>query len=210
VDDLYAKIVERNRGGFCYELNGLFAELLRALGYRVDLLSGSVRRKDGSFGAPGEHLTLLVHLDQPYLTEVGFSLSFPRVMTLDGTPHAHPKGTYRVRKMEEPVGAEEYIIEREQVEGNSSEWIPEFRFDPTPHPLSYFKPICREVEPIFSAKWFCNIGTPDGSYMLKENEFVSRIGENETRKPVDSMEEFWKLMHTSCEPFRLVAESVGK
>ena len=28
---LYDKIVERRRGGFCYELNGLFAALLRAL-----------------------------------------------------------------------------------------------------------------------------------------------------------------------------------
>ena len=29
---LYDKIVTRRRGGFCYELNGLFAELLRSLG----------------------------------------------------------------------------------------------------------------------------------------------------------------------------------
>lgn len=33
IDDLYQKIVIRNRGGFCFELNGLFSHLLLALGF---------------------------------------------------------------------------------------------------------------------------------------------------------------------------------
>ncbi len=32
-DRLFDKIVTRRRGGFCYELNGLFAALLRGLGF---------------------------------------------------------------------------------------------------------------------------------------------------------------------------------
>jgi N-hydroxyarylamine O-acetyltransferase len=36
------KIVGSGRGGFCYELNGAFATLLTALGFRVDLLSARV------------------------------------------------------------------------------------------------------------------------------------------------------------------------
>lgn len=35
LDDLFAKIVTEHRGGFCFELNRLFGELLRALGYKV-------------------------------------------------------------------------------------------------------------------------------------------------------------------------------
>src|ERR1700757_3972846 len=46
---LYDKIVIRRRGGFCYELNGLFCELLKQLGFRVDMLSARVHRADGSF-----------------------------------------------------------------------------------------------------------------------------------------------------------------
>ena len=38
---LVAKLVERHRGGFCYELNGAFAALLAALGFRVDHLAGT-------------------------------------------------------------------------------------------------------------------------------------------------------------------------
>jgi len=49
---LFGKIVTRRRGGFCYELNGLFAELLRALGFSVKLLSASVA--DGAGNGAGE------------------------------------------------------------------------------------------------------------------------------------------------------------
>src|SRR5205814_2615000 len=41
------KIVHRQRGGFCYELNGAFATLLAALGFRVPLLSARVANDHG-------------------------------------------------------------------------------------------------------------------------------------------------------------------
>src|ERR1041384_2069181 len=43
---LYAKVVERRRGGFCYELNGAFAGLLGALGFDVKMLAAGVGRAD--------------------------------------------------------------------------------------------------------------------------------------------------------------------
>ncbi len=57
---LFDKIVTYRRGGFCYELNGLFALLLRALGFEVTLLAAGVARADGGFGPEFDHLTLLV------------------------------------------------------------------------------------------------------------------------------------------------------
>ena len=35
LNDLKQKVIENNRGGFCYELNYLFGNLLRELGYQV-------------------------------------------------------------------------------------------------------------------------------------------------------------------------------
>src|SRR5215213_4881753 len=57
---LFDKIVTRRRGGFCYELNGVFALLLRELGFDVTLLAAGVARANGSFGPEFDHLTLLV------------------------------------------------------------------------------------------------------------------------------------------------------
>src|SRR6266540_1131840 len=52
---LFDKIVTRRRGGFCYELNGLFALLLRELGFDVTLLSAGVAHADGGFGPEFDH-----------------------------------------------------------------------------------------------------------------------------------------------------------
>src|SRR3989337_113684 len=61
---IFDKIVSRRRGGFCYELNGLFAWLLRELGFDVTLLSARVAGGDGGFGPEFDHLILLVQLDE--------------------------------------------------------------------------------------------------------------------------------------------------
>jgi len=65
------KIVELKRGGFCYELNGAFAALLRTLGFEVTLLAARVMRADGSEGPEFDHLTLRVDLAEPWLADVG-------------------------------------------------------------------------------------------------------------------------------------------
>ena len=74
-DWTYTKVVDRGRGGWCFELNGAFAQLLESLGYHVQrlgaavLLSGPTKIID--------HLVLEVMLDQPYLVEVGFGARAP-------------------------------------------------------------------------------------------------------------------------------------
>jgi len=57
------KIVDERRGGFCYELNGAFAWLLRQFGFDVSLLSGRVPTADGGLGPPFDHMALLVTID---------------------------------------------------------------------------------------------------------------------------------------------------
>src|SRR5258707_11985301 len=57
---LFDKIVTRRRGGFCYELNGLFGWLLQSLGYSVTYLSARVYSPAGTLGPEFDHLTLWV------------------------------------------------------------------------------------------------------------------------------------------------------
>src|SRR5512135_3562244 len=52
---LWEKIVLRRRGGFCYELNGLFAWLLRHCGFDVTYLNGRVFTRAGKLGMDFDH-----------------------------------------------------------------------------------------------------------------------------------------------------------
>lgn len=70
----YPKVVERGRGGWCFELNGSFGTLLRSLGFQVDLVACNVWDAGASgWGPDFDHLALVVHLDgSRFLVDVGF------------------------------------------------------------------------------------------------------------------------------------------
>ncbi len=74
---IYEKVILKKRGGFCYELNGLFYYLLKALGFEVRIISARVFNKDGDLGPEFDHMALLVPFEnETYLVDVGFGISF--------------------------------------------------------------------------------------------------------------------------------------
>ena len=89
---LYKKIVGNRRGGYCYELNGCFAWLLKCLGFKVSMLSARVARKDGGFSPEFDHLTLLVRLGERWLVDVGFGDLFAEPKQIDSADAQQDKG----------------------------------------------------------------------------------------------------------------------
>ncbi|MFF3874179.1 arylamine N-acetyltransferase [Streptomyces sp. NPDC001978] len=71
---LLDKVVGARRGGFCYELNGVFGMLLAALGFDVVLLAARVYGDEGRLGIPYDHLALRVGTVDGgmWLADVGF------------------------------------------------------------------------------------------------------------------------------------------
>lgn len=72
VKDLYDKIVVRRRGGYCFEQNGLFYKLLKALGF--DVYNVGVRIRVGRPWLPlVAHRGLIVTIEgKRYYADVGF------------------------------------------------------------------------------------------------------------------------------------------
>lgn len=70
---IYEKIVEKKRGGWCYEMNGIMGWALGELGFKVTRATGSVMRETSGEASDGNHLVLRVELpDGLYLADVGF------------------------------------------------------------------------------------------------------------------------------------------
>ncbi len=82
----FAKMVEGRRGGWCYEMNGLFGAALAALGFQVTRLCGGVDREKLGDIAIGNHLTLRVDFERPYLAEVGVADAIVEPVPLDSGP----------------------------------------------------------------------------------------------------------------------------
>ncbi len=101
---IYDKIVNHHRGGYCYELNGLFQALLEGLGYSSHLVAATVLRPSGEWAKADTHAAILVYLDEPYLVDVGFGANTPRIpIPLSGAPRNDVSAAYKVQQHSKDV-----------------------------------------------------------------------------------------------------------
>jgi N-hydroxyarylamine O-acetyltransferase len=131
-EKLFEKIVLRKRGGFCYELNGLFAALLETLGFRVARLAGRV----GAEGIPFDHLALRVDLEEPWLADVGFGDSFLLPLRLQAR---EPQEGGCGRRYRIDAAGSGLLLLREEPQG----WQRQYLFTLDVWPLSAFEDGCR-------------------------------------------------------------------
>ena len=89
LDEIFAKLVERRRGGWCYEQNGLLGWALETIGFEVTRVAGGVMRADAGDAVLGNHLALVVTLDQPWLVDAGFGGSLAEPIALAPAAHRH-------------------------------------------------------------------------------------------------------------------------
>src|SRR6202158_2510152 len=162
------KIVNEHRGGFCYELNGAFAALLRTLGFRVTLLSGRVAREDGSYGPEFDHLTLRVDLDEPWLADVGFGEGFLEPLRLASRMEQEQIGRiYRLTSIDAVFDLEV------MPEGR---WKKEYAFTLQPRELSDFAGMCHyyqtSPESHFTRQRICSLATPEGRITLSDEKLI--------------------------------------
>lgn len=162
-DALYEKLVTRRRGGLCYELNGLFAALLSSLGFRLDFLSAEVFSPKGTWGPPFAHVALRVHLDEPWLADVGFGRdSFREPLRLETLePQDRCGVTYRLSR-EGPLR----ILQMRDGEA----WSSLYRFGPQSHQMADFEPMClvhqTSPEAPFTSVPVVGLATVDGRITL--------------------------------------------
>ncbi|HEX3647223.1 MAG TPA: arylamine N-acetyltransferase [Pseudonocardiaceae bacterium] len=171
VDALVNKIVHQRRGGFCYELNGLFAELLRAIGYRVTLLAAQVYGPDGTLGPPFDHLALRVDLEQAWLVDVGFGQHARLPLLLDSpADQADPDGRYQVRPVPDGSGDVDVLREGEPV----------YRLERHPRSLRDFGAMCwfqqHSPESAFTRKTTVTLPRPDGRITLSGRRLIRTTG----------------------------------
>jgi N-hydroxyarylamine O-acetyltransferase len=167
---LFRKIVDGRRGGFCYELNGLFAALLRALGFEVAMLSAQVANDDGGFSRDFDHMTLMVTLDERWLADVGFGDSFVEPLLLDERePQMQRDSAYRI-----VADADWLALERAD---NSLEWKPQYRFTLNPYQYADYDEMCRyhQTSPLshFTRGRICSRLTPQGRISLSDMRLIT-------------------------------------
>ncbi len=134
-DAIFNKIVGRKRGGWCYEMNGLLAWALREIGFDVTLLGGTVAREHRGDSAEGNHLVLLVQLEQPWLADVGFGNGILEPLPLTEGEHAQYGFSFRLERR-----GERWFFHNHQYGGSG------FDFTLEPHEMNDFSEQCQWLQ----------------------------------------------------------------
>ena len=197
---LFDKIVRRRRGGFCYELNGLFAALLRALGFDVVMLAGGVMDPGGKFRPDFDHMVLMVTLAERWLADVGFGDCFREPLLLDA--RAEQVQGQRAYRIEEVLEGRLVLMRRAE----DGEWKAQYRFGLTPRVNADYAGMCEyhqtSPESFFTQRRICSLATEDGRVTLSDMRLIITRGGVREEHQLEAEEEYAEALR---EHFGIVA-----
>lgn len=195
LDLLEKKIVQNRRGGFCYELNGLFCELLRQLGFETKMIAAGVYGKFGTFSPEFDHMALLVTMkDGQWLADVGFGRNFlePLAFRLD-MEQTDPAGRFKIQS----DGISRFIFYMQNEEGR---FIPQHRFTIKSRALSEFKEMCDHHQTSrkshFTRGRICSLATAEGRITLSKNKLIKTHNSSETTETLNSNKKISDTLRT--------------
>jgi N-hydroxyarylamine O-acetyltransferase len=170
---LFNKIVVMKRGGFCYELNGLFHWLLRELGFHVRLASGRVYdRHRGGYGPDFDHMLILAECaGHSWLVDVGFGDFSMRPLAC--TVH-HPltdrNGVFVIERHDDAY----FKVSRFSL--NDKVYLPQYLFSTGEQCLEDFSDMClyhqTSPESHFTTGRICSIATATGRITLTDDRLI--------------------------------------
>lgn len=180
VDKIFKKIILENRGGFCYELNGLFYELLTSLGFFTKRISGRVYNAKKGYGQEFDHLALVVTIDDTdYLTDVGFGeFTFAPLKLELNTLQQDARGDFVLDKYDETYFRVNKIVDGVRV--------PEYIFKNIAREFAAYSAMCHyhqtSSDSHFTQKKLITRPTENGRITISQN--ILKIKENENLQEI--------------------------
>lgn len=187
---IFNKLILNKRGGFCYELNGLFYHLLYHLGFDCFLISASILNEEsGAFGKEFDHMAIIVRLDEMmWLVDVGYGkgMIFPKKVVKDLIQMDY---TDYWRLIVDPD--EIYFL---QVSSDSNSFITKYKFEPKEREFIQFIDQCEnhQTSPTspFRQKKLITRLTENGRITLTDRQLkIMELGVS-TETPILNEDEF--------------------
>lgn len=197
----YEKIVERKRGGFCFECNGLMYAMLREMGFRVELFSARMCVPLPVDLPEFAHIFLRVTLEREYLVDFGNGQSFRTPLHEDGSSEAWIPEGFLFRVGPHISGRTLYTRSAD------TRWTPRFNYDPIARDLSQFAEMCHwhqtNPQSTFVKGPLATRALPDGRIFVTRTRFSeNRLGKT-TDTPISDEAEFLECLKTK---FNIVPE----
>ena len=189
LDKIYQKVILNGRGGFCYELNGLYQQLLYQLGFQTRRISARVFDEKTGYGQEFDHLVTIVIINGvEYLTDVGFGeFAFgPLELKLDKI-QKDERGDFFIQEMENG-----YLRVNKLIDGLPR---PEYIFKNIHREYKAYAAMCHfhqtHPDSHFTRNKFITIGKDKGGRItLSQNKLKITKGDSFEETPINNQNEF--------------------
>ena len=175
IKSIYEKVVNRNRGGYCYELNYLFYALLTHLGFHCYPVSSRIYNEE-ILGPDFDHMSIVVEMDDVWLVDVGYGDLFLEPLKLFSTSIQEDR--FKNYKIE--GAAEDLYLLTESFKDNSS-FIKKYLIDIKPRKIDEFleQNIVKQNDKgsYFVKNRICTVATPEGRKTIFNNVYKVSAGD---------------------------------
>jgi N-hydroxyarylamine O-acetyltransferase len=177
-EKFFGKLILSKRGGFCYEQNGLFFELVKAIGFNVEMLSAQVYNHD-RYGPEFDHMALKVSCEgTDLLLDVGFGdFAFSPLNLGTENIQDDERGQFRIEKSN--TGNSK--VWRKEKQGD---WKPVYKFSLIPRQLNEFAGMCTyhqsSPDSFFTKGKLCTLPTAGGRKTLTDEKLKLEDGDEWT------------------------------
>lgn len=191
-EHLFEKIVINKRGGFCYELNGLFYYLLQAIGFYVTRIAVRVFNDDGIPGQNFGHLGLIVKLQDDYLVDVGFGDNFilPLQITND-IIQKDESGYYCIQQYDQ----KNYVLKRST---DKISFDKKYTFTTKAREFEDFTEACQYTsnspDSHFTQKLLVSMPVQNGRLTLNNEKFIQTINGDKKEITINSDKDFLSIL----------------
>lgn len=193
IKQIFNKIVINKRGGFCYELNGLFYELLKSIGFQVKMISAKVYDKENGFGPEFDHMAIIAQFNNDlFLTDVGFGeFTFHPLKIELNQIQQDKKGEFKIENYDD--------IHFQVSKKEKDNWMPQYLFSLKERMLNEYEPMCiyhqTSSKSHFTQKKLFSMCTIEGRITFLENTIKITNG-NECKeiyiKEDEYIQSLWK------------------
>ncbi len=192
-ESLITKMLVKNEGGLCYQLNPLLYFFLIENGFNAALVRGEVYNyatKDWSKLGRTHVIILVQHEGHTYLVDTGFGGNLPlKPVPINGEITSSVNGEFRVKAMESDYG--DYILEM-KLTYKDTEWKIGYAFD-TKRPLENLAElnevqgiIAQHKESRFNKTPLITQLTSDGNVTLTDTSFTQWINGKSKKEQIDN------------------------
>ncbi len=177
--NVYNKVVNRKRGGFCYEVNSIFNDLLRSAGFKTKIISGRVITDAGAPGPKYDHLALIITINKiRYIADVGFGDLFVEPIVIKEGIQFDSRNYFKI----ENDGTEFCIL----MSPDQVHFHKKYTFTLDETPVSSFEGPCldKQVNPDshFVKNTICTMLTDTGRITVYNDKFTETIGDQKIQK----------------------------